>query len=32
MKLNEYRLAIHKAERFLRKNKIDFNDIISDVN
>ena len=32
MKLNEYRLVIHKAEKFLKENGIDYNDIVSDIN
>ena len=31
-KLNEYRLVIHKAEKFLKENGIDYNDIVSDIN
>jgi len=30
-KLNEYRLVIHKAEKFLKENGIDYNDIVSDI-
>ena len=32
MKLNEYKLVIHKAEKFLKNNGIDYNDIVSDIN
>ena len=32
MKLNEYRLVIHKADKFLKENGIDYNDIVSDIN
>ena len=31
-KLNEYRLVIHKAEKFLKENGIDYNEIVSDIN
>ena len=31
-KLNEYRLVIHKADKFLKENGIDYNDIISGIN
>ena len=32
IKLNEYRLVIHKAEKFLKENRIDYNDIVYDIN
>ena len=32
MKLNEYKLVIHKAEKFLKSNGIDYDDIVSDIN
>ena len=32
MKLNVYKLVIHKAEKFLKDNGIDYDDIVSDIN
>ena len=32
MKLNEYRLVIHKADKLLKENGIDYNDIVSGIN